>query len=188
MSESMHVKEAKRAAKDRDNWKCRFCGMTNEEHKEEHDTGLHAHHIVKQNDNGADDPENLITVCKDCHVVIEKTQAGGLSQLRESILSEVKESSLGQEVNDPDIRIGNYYFLFDSGRVHVLDFETKAVSAGGASSTSPMATVKKEIAVVYKYIDRNLDMEYKMPLFVFERKTVTGGEKRSDATDPREDF
>jgi hypothetical protein len=188
MSGTKHEKEAKKIAKDRDNWKCRFCGITNEEHKREHNAGLHAHHIIKQKDNGANDPDNLITVCKDCHVVIEKTQADGLSQLRGSILSEIKESSLGSETDEPDIRIGNYYYLSDSGRVHVLDFETKDVAAGGGTGTSPAVAVKKEVAVVYKYTDRPLNMEYKLPLFIFERKVVAGGERRSDATDPREDF
>jgi len=188
MSETMNEKQAKQIAKDRDNWKCRFCGMTNEKHKKEHDAGLHAHHIIKQNDNGADHPDNLITVCKDCHVAIENTQANGLSQLRESILSEIKELSLSSETDDSDIRVGNYYYLFDSGRVHVLDLETKDVAAGGATGTSPTAAVKKEVAVIYKYTDRPLDMEYKLPLFIFERKMVAGGERRSDATDPREDF
>jgi hypothetical protein len=77
------MSSAKQSAKDRDNWKCRFCGMTNEEHKKNYEKGLHAHHIVKDGDGGADKPENLITVCRDCHNTLETTQADALSRIKQ---------------------------------------------------------------------------------------------------------
>lgn len=79
MSES----RAKADAKARDDYTCQFCGMDDSAHNEEYGQGLHAHHIVKQNDDGPDTPENLITVCMKCHNTIEQTQARALSVIRE---------------------------------------------------------------------------------------------------------
>lgn len=60
---------------DRDGHACRFCGMSNEEHKEEHEQGLHAHHVLPRKDGGEDHPGNLITVCTSCHRTIESAHA-----------------------------------------------------------------------------------------------------------------
>ena len=43
----------------RDGYKCQHCGKS--------DTQLHAHHIVFRSNGGSDRPENLITLCEDCH-------------------------------------------------------------------------------------------------------------------------
>jgi len=67
-----------------DDYKCRFCEMTQEKHKDEHDQGLHVHHIIKDRIGGKDNPNNLITVCKDCHNLIEKTQADAIERLQNS--------------------------------------------------------------------------------------------------------
>jgi len=68
---------------DRDGHACRFCGTTNEEHREEHGRGLHAHHIIPDGDGGPDSMRNLITVCQSCHRTLESTHARAISQLRE---------------------------------------------------------------------------------------------------------
>jgi len=61
---------------------CQFCGVTNEQHIEDHDESLHVHHIVPQRADGTDSVENFITVCTECHSTLEKTQARGLAQLK----------------------------------------------------------------------------------------------------------
>ena len=69
---------------ERDGYACRFCGLTNEAHKDEYDgEGLHAHHVLPEKDGGTDHPDNLLTVCQRCHATLEHTHAVAVSQLRE---------------------------------------------------------------------------------------------------------
>jgi len=75
--------KAKSKAKKRDGEACKFCGITNEQHTEEYRGGLHAHHIIKDGDGGQDIPENYITVCRDCHKILENTQADALSRIKD---------------------------------------------------------------------------------------------------------
>jgi len=66
----------------RDRHRCRDCGLTQSEHKVEYDERLHVHHLIKARD--IDDPEernaleNLITLCRDCHVEWEKLSDAGI--------------------------------------------------------------------------------------------------------------
>lgn len=50
-------------AKYRDGYKCRACG------KSKHKDGvrLEVHHIIRRADGGTDVPENVVTLCEDCH-------------------------------------------------------------------------------------------------------------------------
>ena len=50
-------------AKYRDGYKCRVCG------KSKHKDGakLEVHHIIRKADGGTDVPENVVTLCEDCH-------------------------------------------------------------------------------------------------------------------------
>ncbi|NMX22022.1 hypothetical protein C5S30_06250 [ANME-1 cluster archaeon GoMg4] len=43
----------------RDGWQCQKCGATNVQ--------LHAHHIIPLSQGGSNEPDNLITLCKNCH-------------------------------------------------------------------------------------------------------------------------
>jgi len=60
---------------ERDRHRCQRCGMKEVEHREEFDTGLHVHHIQPlKTFNTPEDAnflENLITLCRDCHQMIE---------------------------------------------------------------------------------------------------------------------
>lgn len=97
--QEMSERKAKEKAKERDNWECRFCGVTNEQHKQEYERGLHAHHIVPSSNGGADSPENLITVCEGCHKTLEHTQAKALGRIREErVDTVVKEAKADAEV------------------------------------------------------------------------------------------
>jgi len=61
----------RRAALERDDYKCRGCGMANSESIDNLDIALHAHHIRKLSD--FESPEqanvlnNLLTLCRTCH-------------------------------------------------------------------------------------------------------------------------
>lgn len=47
----------------RDNWKCRSCGMR---------SGVCCHHIVFRSQGGEDTPENILVLCSACHDGIHK--------------------------------------------------------------------------------------------------------------------
>jgi len=69
------------AVLDRDDYECRFCGMTNAEHEDEHDQGLHAHHVIPRSDGGEDTLPNLLTVCASCHQTLQQTHAKAVGQM-----------------------------------------------------------------------------------------------------------
>ena len=82
---------------DRDDYECQFCGMTNDEHEVEHGRGLNAHHILKDREGGRDHPENLITVCEDCHNTLEQTHAKAIAELKRATEpDETAETKLGR--------------------------------------------------------------------------------------------
>lgn len=62
------LKEAVRA---RDNFKCQYCGVTQENHIVEHGTRLHVHHIIPidqfENPRLSHKKSNLVTLCCRCH-------------------------------------------------------------------------------------------------------------------------
>lgn len=128
MTESMSSNTAKAKAKERDDYRCRFCGTTQEQHKEEYGRGLHAHHIIKDNDGGIDSPRNLITVCRSCHNTLEKTQADALSRIKEKHTERIRadfedriqqlEASLEEQRRETE----EVYSWFEerSVRVHIL--------------------------------------------------------------------
>jgi hypothetical protein len=68
----------------RDDHECRFCGTSEQEHQEEHGSGLHAHHIIPESDGGVDRASNLITVCNSCHRTLEETHAKAMSELQDT--------------------------------------------------------------------------------------------------------
>ena len=72
----------RRQVRERDGHKCVDCGMTQAEHKDAHGERLHVHHLRKARD--VDDPEernapeNLVTLCRDCHRRWEQIADTGL--------------------------------------------------------------------------------------------------------------
>jgi len=68
----------------RDGYECRFCGITDSKHRDLHDSGLHAHHIVPRSDGGGDNLNNLISVCAGCHRTLEETHAKAVGELKQS--------------------------------------------------------------------------------------------------------
>jgi len=63
--------QGRRETLERDDYTCRACGMTDEEHREIYDRGLDVHHVVPlrkfETKRKANDPENLVTACVPCH-------------------------------------------------------------------------------------------------------------------------
>jgi hypothetical protein len=178
MSESMSANKAKREAKQRDDYTCQFCGMTEEEHKSEYGRGIEAHHIIKQRKGGKDHPDNLITVCQECHKTLEKTQANAISQIQENILSIVEERYVESRCIDDIVRDavkdvqndnvgmlvekGKSYYHSDEGVVSVRGFETEVVSADTDG-------VNRSIVVVYQRRDEIDPVELTQPIETFQR-------------------
>jgi hypothetical protein len=72
----------RRTVLERDDYACRFCGITDDEHRDEHGRGLTAHHVIPDRDGGRDRPDNLITVCGSCHRTLESTHAKAIAQMK----------------------------------------------------------------------------------------------------------
>jgi hypothetical protein len=58
----------------RDSYQCQRCGMRSEDA-----SGLHLHHIVEVCRGGIHDPDNLETLCEDCHIWWTACAPGGVS-------------------------------------------------------------------------------------------------------------
>ena len=56
-------------AKWRDGYKCRVCGASS---RKDHNVKLDVHHIIRKADGGTDVPENVVTLCQDCHIAHHK--------------------------------------------------------------------------------------------------------------------
>lgn len=58
---------ARKKAKERDNYTCQICGSTDR---------TEGHHLFEYSyENGASDPENIITLCHDCHRLVHHGNA-----------------------------------------------------------------------------------------------------------------
>lgn len=74
----------RKAVRERDDHTCQDprCSVTQADHLDEYDEQLHVHHLRKARDvDGAEErnaPENLITLCRDCHRRWEKIADAGL--------------------------------------------------------------------------------------------------------------
>lgn len=66
---------------ERDGHECRFCGLSNEAHREKYGHGIEAHHIVPQRIGGRDHVHNLVAVCKSCHGTLEELHARAVVEL-----------------------------------------------------------------------------------------------------------
>jgi hypothetical protein len=63
--------EQRRVARERDEYKCQACGMTDEQHTETYGWGLEVHHIVPfrefEQPDAANELSNLVTLCRSHH-------------------------------------------------------------------------------------------------------------------------
>jgi len=71
-------KEQRSKALERANYNCESCGLTDKEHREKYDYGLHVHHIIARDNFADNDPEqnkleNLSVLCHRCHEMYEGT-------------------------------------------------------------------------------------------------------------------
>lgn len=69
---------------ERDGRRCQFCGVTEEQHKDEKGRSLDIHHIIPRRAGGSDDTKNLISVCVGCHRTLEATQANALERIKKN--------------------------------------------------------------------------------------------------------
>lgn len=71
----------KKAVRERDDYQCQICELTQEEHREEYGRALSVHHIVpaRQFDEGdptKNEKENLVSLCQPCHQKWEASRFG----------------------------------------------------------------------------------------------------------------
>lgn len=64
-AQQRHLTRTKDEIRARDGYQCQTCGMTQQEHQQEHQQRLHVHHIDDNPENN--DPENMTTLCIGCH-------------------------------------------------------------------------------------------------------------------------
>lgn len=58
---------ARRIAKERDGYTCQICGSTER---------VEGHHLFEYSyENGASDPDNIITLCHECHLMVHHGNA-----------------------------------------------------------------------------------------------------------------
>lgn len=92
----------------RDGGVCRFCDISNEEHKDEYGYALSVHHIIPKSDGGSNELDNLITVCRSCHKTIQHTQASAFAELADDSSPETDSededdaADEGDEVDEGD--------------------------------------------------------------------------------------
>jgi 5-methylcytosine-specific restriction endonuclease McrA len=75
----------RKAALERDRWRCRWCGVTN--------AGLHLHHIEYRSAGGAHTLENLITLCPHHHAQVH-TDKGFYPELLFTLIERRGETGL----------------------------------------------------------------------------------------------
>jgi len=80
---------------DRDNYICQHCKATN--------VKLHVHHIIFKSNRGTDEPNNLMTLCKDCHdkvhnneIVIQGTKSRTKHATEVGILKSQLQKTFGK--------------------------------------------------------------------------------------------
>lgn len=69
----MNVARLKNSIRQRDGFRCTQCGMTNDQHREQHNRQLDVHRLVPGSEYK---PEGCITVCKACHRSLPRRQHG----------------------------------------------------------------------------------------------------------------
>lgn len=88
----------KRQILERDNYQCRNCNTTLDEHLVSDGTSLHVHHIDYNDQNN--DPTNMITLCSRCHGMTNTIQQGpGLRIKLEGIITNIYTSTALEQSN-----------------------------------------------------------------------------------------
>lgn len=90
---------------DRRGHECIFCGVTGEQHEQEHGRDLDIHHVIPKREGGSNDPDNLIPVCIGCHRTIESTQGEALSRIANE---ELDRQKLLDNTNDLREKVREY--------------------------------------------------------------------------------
>lgn len=88
-------KEVREDVLERDNHVCRFCGVSDDQHREEHGNGLDVHHIIPRRVGGSNVLRNLISVCRSCHQTLESTQGDAIAQMKDAGI--VADKSIEEE-------------------------------------------------------------------------------------------
>ena len=93
----------------RDNHECRFCGVSDEAHRDEHGQGLDVHHVIPRADGGNDSPRNLAALCRSCHRTMETLHA----------------QAIGEHVDNYDRSLEGINQIYRSGWERVKTFDRR---------------------------------------------------------------
>jgi hypothetical protein len=162
----------RRTVLERDDYACRFCGIGDEEHREEHGRGLHAHHVIPDRDGGEDRPENLITVCGSCHRTLEHTHGRAVAEMkrREDYAEDLEGVTRvwrdqRETLDDLDDALGEFadghptfadefgIYKTQNGAVEARELEDATATAGAAQIDSEWA-----FAVAWGYKEGVIDV------------------------------
>jgi hypothetical protein len=72
---------AREAVLEREGYECRFCGIGDEKHRQEHTNGLDVHHIIPRRDGGGNSQRNLVALCRSCHKTMESLHAQAMGEI-----------------------------------------------------------------------------------------------------------
>ena len=160
----------RRPVLERDGYECRFCGMSEEEHKLEHGKGLSIHHIIKARNGGSSEPENLITVCTGCHKTIESTQADALERIKEMVAEDDNEMDvIGHERRR--VIEGEMWEHDDYGTVRIMHV-TAELRGWGVDGR-----IEKPII---QFVKRGSDAEYRESYDVFVERAAREAHQYND--------
>lgn len=104
-------RKVRQAVLERDGYECRFCGMENEDHKEENSAGLDVHHIIPRSDGGNDSMRNLVALCRSCHRTMESLHGQAMGELNDTGLSEERVFALRRELEDA---VGECRYIYET--------------------------------------------------------------------------
>jgi len=84
---SQSFQSTRKVALERANHECAFCGVTDEQHRQDNGSGLDVHHVLPRSAGGSNKPSNLLAVCRGCHKTLEHSQGAALKEIRDADLS-----------------------------------------------------------------------------------------------------
>jgi hypothetical protein len=79
--ESSSWQETRERVLSRDDYECRFCGMSDQEHSEENSAGLDVHHVIPRKHGGKDNLGNLVALCRSCHRTLETLHGQAMGEV-----------------------------------------------------------------------------------------------------------
>ena len=91
-------RKTREVALERADHECAFCGVTDDQHRNDYGMGLDVHHIIPRSAGGTDKPNNLLAVCRGCHKTLEHSQGAALKQITETTVARSEQQEKQDEL------------------------------------------------------------------------------------------